>query len=599
MSITSVTVLKNIWEYHQKNIVKKKILHNLSIEQNILIATLSIVMIMLFITSTVYYSVFSYRTDSLVESQSREINKQIVLNYESYINSVIETANYIQFASLNLDVNESSEKLQDVFLYNSEIKKDVVSIFLFDEKGKKLLGNELNNLLFYDISNEEWFMNAVNEKAIFHFSAPHNQSVSLNRDDVVISVSRSVEYTWNGVKKTGVILIELNFRTLTDLADKTNLGEGGHILILNDDDSLIYYSGTIDEKGFSESLQIAIDNFLGGFRSRINNTEMYLNINTLIHTRWRIVTVSNVNEIALARQQILLILLFIFIIGFFITTVVSLIISRRISRPLNELKKTMFRVENGDFDIKVEVTGQKEVVRLSRSFNSMLEEIRTLMKKVVSEQKDKRKTELKALQNQINPHFLYNTLDSIVWLAENQRSEDVITTVIALARFFRISISKGETYIPVKDEISHIKNYLTIQKIRYVDKFEYTFEVDQEIFDYKVMKLILQPIVENAIYHGVGDETEHITIRAYKMDKFLVFEVENTGYGITDERIEEIYDILKGTHSQSSVGMRNVYLRLKLFYGEDADLKITSVLDEMTRIKLLIPAQTENTEVSK
>jgi len=579
--------------------VKKKILHNLSIEQNILIATLSIVMIMLFITSTVYYSVFSYRTDSLVESQSREINKQIVLNYESYINSVIETANYIQFASLNLDVNESSEKLQDVFLYNSEIKKDVVSIFLFDEKGKKLLGNELNNLLFYDISNEEWFMNAVNEKAIFHFSAPHNQSVSLNRDDVVISVSRSVEYTWNGVKKTGVILIELNFRTLTDLADKTNLGEGGHILILNDDDSLIYYSGTIDEKGFSESLQIAIDNFLGGFRSRINNTEMYLNINTLIHTRWRIVTVSNVNEIALARQQILLILLFIFIIGFFITTVVSLIISRRISRPLNELKKTMFRVENGDFDIKVEVTGQKEVVRLSRSFNSMLEEIRTLMKKVVSEQKDKRKTELKALQNQINPHFLYNTLDSIVWLAENQRSEDVITTVIALARFFRISISKGETYIPVKDEISHIKNYLTIQKIRYVDKFEYTFEVDQEIFDYKVMKLILQPIVENAIYHGVGDETEHITIRAYKMDKFLVFEVENTGYGITDERIEEIYDILKGTHSQSSVGMRNVYLRLKLFYGEDADLKITSVLDEMTRIKLLIPAQTENTEVSK
>lgn len=579
--------------------MKKKILHNLSIEQNILIATLSIVMIMLFITSTVYYSVFSYRTDSLVESQSREINKQIVLNYESYINSVIETANYIQFASLNLDVNESSEKLQDVFLYNSEIKKDVVSIFLFDEKGKKLLGNELNNLLFYDISNEEWFMNAVNEKAIFHFSAPHNQSVSLNRDDVVISVSRSVEYTWNGVKKTGVILIELNFRTLTDLADKTNLGEGGHILILNDDDSLIYYSGTIDEKGFSESLQIAIDNFLGGFRSRINNTEMYLNINTLIHTRWRIVTVSNVNEIALARQQILLILLFIFIIGFFITTVVSLIISRRISRPLNELKKTMFRVENGDFDIKVEVTGQKEVVRLSRSFNSMLEEIRTLMKKVVSEQKDKRKTELKALQNQINPHFLYNTLDSIVWLAENQRSEDVITTVIALARFFRISISKGETYIPVKDEISHIKNYLTIQKIRYVDKFEYTFEVDQEIFDYKVMKLILQPIVENAIYHGVGDETEHITIRAYKMDKFLVFEVENTGYGITDERIEEIYDILKGTHSQSSVGMRNVYLRLKLFYGEDADLKITSVLDEMTRIKLLIPAQTENTEVSK
>ena len=556
-------------------------------------------MIMLLITSTVYYSVFSNRTDSLVESQSREINKQIVLNYESYINSVIETANNIQFASLNLDVKNSYDKLQDVFLYNSEIKKDVVSIFLFDDQGNQLLGSELNNVVFYNISNEEWFRNAVNERAIFHFSAPHNQSVSLNRDDVVISVSRSVEYSWDKVKKNGVILIELNFRTLTDLADKTNLGEGGHLLILNDDDSLIYYSGKIDNGDFTESLNIAINNYLGGFRTRINNAEMYLNINTLVQTRWRIVTVNNVNEIALARQQILLILLFVFIISFLLTTVVSLVISRRISRPLNELKKTMFKVENGDFYTKVEVSGQKEVVRLSKSFNSMLEEIRTLMQAVVSEQKEKRKTELKALQNQINPHFLYNTLDSIVWLAEKHRSEDVVTTVIALARFFRISISKGETFIPVKDEISHIQNYLTIQKIRYVDKFEYTFEIDQEIYDYKVMKLILQPIVENAIYHGVGDETEHITIRAYKKEQFLVFEVENTGYGITEERIEEIYDILKGTHSKSSVGMRNVYLRLKLFYGEEADITISSVLDEMTRIQLLIPAEKENIKESE
>lgn len=574
--------------------MKNKIFHNLSIEQNILIATLSIVMIVLFITGTVYYSVFSSRTDSLVESQSREINKQIVLNYESYINSVIETANYIQFASLNLDVGESSEELQDVFWYNSEIKKDVVSIFLFNESGEKLLGNELNLTRLYDISGEEWFRNALYEKAIFHFSAPHNQSVSINNDDLVISVSKSVEFTWQGEKKDGIILIELNFRTLTDLADKTNLGEGGHLLILNDDDSLIYFSGGLDENGYSESLKIAVDNYLGGFRTRIANKEMYLNINTLVHTRWRIVTVNNVNDIALARQQILLILLFIFIISFLLTTVVSLIISRRISRPLNELKKTMFKVENGDFYTKVEVSGQKEVVHLSKSFNSMLEEIRTLMKEVVSEQKEKRKTELKVLQNQINPHFLYNTLDSIVWLAENNRTDDVVTTVIALARFFRISISRGETYIPVRDEISHIENYLTIQKIRYVDKFEYSFEIEEEVFDFKVMKLILQPIVENAIYHGVGDETEYITIRAGKKDNFLVFDVENTGYGITEERIEEIYRILKGTHSKSSVGMRNVYLRLKLFYGDDADIIITSVLDEKTSIRLLIPAESKD-----
>jgi len=558
-------------------------------------------MTVLLISSTVYYSVFARRSDSLVESQSREINKQIVLNYESYINSVIETANYIQFASLNRDVALSSEELGDVFFYNSEIKKDVVSIYLFDEKGNKLLGNELNPLRLIDIAEEEWFLNALNERSIFHFSAPHDQSVSREMIDQVISVTRSVEYTWMGEKQKGVILIELNFRVLTDLAEKTNLGEGGHIMILNDRDSLIYHSGRMDDEGFDESLSLAEKNYLGGFRTRLKNRDMYLNINTLAHTRWRIVTVNNINEIAEARQQLLLIVLLIFLASFAVTTVVSLFISRRISSPLNQLKKAMLKIEKGDFTTRVLVSsGQKEVLRLSRSFNSMLEEIHSLMDKVVNEQREKRKTELKALQNQINPHFLYNTLDSIVWLAENNRSEDVVTTVIALARFFRISISKGQQFISLKDEISHIKNYLTIQKIRYVDKFEYSFEIDPQIYDQKVMKLILQPIVENAIYHGVGDdEVEKITIRAGQKGKFIVFEVENTGYGITEERIAEIYEILKGNHSIASVGMRNVYLRLKLFYGDEADIKISSVLDEKTTIKLFIPIKKDMERKSK
>ena len=551
-------------------------------------------MIVLFLTSTIYYSVFTNRINSLIENQSREINKQIVLNYESYIKSVIETSNYIQAASLNLDVRDSYNELQDIYLYNSEIKKDVVSIFLFDEEGKKILGNSPDNMRFYNIPDENWFKNALSEKTTFHFSAPHRQSLASIRNEEVISVSKSVKYSTAGTEKDGILLIELNFKTLTDLADKTNLGQGGHILILNDDDSIIYLSGKREQKDLSASIEIAVNNYLGGFKTEIDSMEMYININTLIQTRWRIVTINNVNELALARREMLLILFIIFVLSFAVTAFVSFIISGRISSPLNQLKKSMLKIEKGDFHTKVEVSGQKEVVRLSRSFNSMLAEISRLMDKVVNEQREKRKTELKALQNQINPHFLYNTLDSIVWLAENKRTEDVITTVIALARFFRISISKGETFIPVKDEISHIKNYLTIQKIRYVDKFEYNFEIDPEVYDFKVMKLILQPIVENAIYHGVGEETEHITIRSYLDGGFLVFEVENTGYGITEERIEDIYSILKGENSKSSVGMRNVYLRLKLFYGDKADIHISSELDELTIIKILIPAEPGN-----
>ena len=576
-------------EYHQKNIVKK-LIRNLSIVQSILISTLGVVIVMLIFSSIIHYTLFSSSTDSLVESQSREINKQIVLNYENYINSIIETSNYIQLASINLDAKKNFQQLQDIYLINSDLKKDVVSIFLFDMDGGKTLGNEVRNNRINNISHESWFTDAVKEKQIFHFSVSPEQSVSAGKEEQVIYVSKAVEYTEGGHRNEGVILIELNFKIITDLAVKTNLGEGGHILILDDDDSVIYSSATYDQQRTGESVKIAVSRIFGGFNAVIDSVAMYVNINTLSHTRWRIVTVNNVNDIAMTKKRIVYMLLIISLISSFVSGSIALLLSLRISNPLNKLEKSMYEIEQGNFNTKVNISGQKEIVGLAESFNSMIDKIRFLMESVVNEQREKRKTELRALQNQINPHFLYNTLDSIVWLAEKQRTDDVITTVIALARFFRISISKGETFIPVQDEISHIRNYLTIQKIRYVDKFEYTIEIDSNVFEYKVMKLILQPIVENAIYHGVGDEVELITIKVYKKDGFLIFEVNNTGYGITKDRIAEIRKILEGSSPGNSVGMRNVYQRLKLYYGEEADIIITSNLDEMTNIKIIMPA---------
>jgi len=566
-------------------------MRKLSIGQNILIAILGIVFSMLLVTGIIFYTTFSQRTDNLVESQSREINKQIVLNYESYINSVIETANYVQYASLNLDVNSAAPELQDIYLINSEIKRDVVSILLFDSQGVQILGDPVRETRREGISGESWFVSALEEKSIFHFSAVNSQSVSADNDEQVISVSRSVKYTDTGKNENGVILIELNFRTITDLAEKTNLGPNGHILILDADDSLIYSSGTYDQIRSQESINIAVQNYFGGFPAEIDDKVMHMNITPLSQTRWRIVTVNDVDEVARAKRRMLLILVIIFIVSGVVAAASAVAISRRISSPMKLLRESMANIEKGDFYSKVSVSGQREVVHLAASFNRMIDTIRSLMEKVVEEQRDKRKTELRALQNQINPHFLYNTLDSIVWLAENNRTDDVITTVVALAKFFRISISRGETFIPVTDELSHIRNYLTIQQIRYQEKFTYTFEIDEGIYEYKVMKLILQPIVENAIYHGIGDEQEKITIRGYKENGMLIFEVENTGYGVTEERISEMYEILDGTHEVNSVGIRNVYQRLKLYYGAEGNIIITSKLDEMTNIKLVIPIE--------
>ncbi len=559
--------------------------------------TLGIVSLALILTSVVFLGVFSKLLDDIIESQAREINKQIVMNYESYINSVIETANYIQTSTIKYDVLEDTASLDDLYIANTEIKKDVVSIVLFDTDGKRIAGSFLNKEIERNISSFPWFSQALAIKEIYHFSTEQGKSIADNKAEKVISISKSVSYTSGKITENGVLLIELNNETLTDLAKKTNLGESGHLLILNDKGALLYSSEGGDGSMTKLSTPIARNMYLGSSKATINNINMYISVNTLIQTRWRIVTVSNINEIRNAMTRLSGILLLIFLVAVAVSALVAGLISFRVSHPINQLKTAMLNIEQGDFSKPISVSGQIEVVTLAHSFNSMIMKIQELMSRLVSQQREKRKMELHILQNQINPHFLYNTLDSIVWLAEHRRNKDVITTVVSLAHFFRISISKGESFIPIEDEIFHVENYLTIQNIRYVNKFTYEISVDEKLNKIKVMKLILQPLVENAIYHGIGDEEGKINIRGFLENDFIIFQIINTGYGLTNEKIEEMYNTMKGGSERPSIGIRNVYQRLKLYYGDKADMIISSIPDESTTITLVIPIDVKENEV--
>ncbi len=216
------------------------------------------------------------------------------------------------------------------------------------------------------------------------------------------------------------------------------------------------------------------------------------------------------------------------------------------------------------------------------------------MERVLREQKEKRKTEFIALQTQINPHFLYNTLDSIIWLSENKMNEQVVEMIVALSKYFRTSISQGKTIITAEEELEHARNYLLIQKIRYSSKFDYVFEIDEEILKVNAVKLILQPLIENAIYHGISsDEDGIIIIRAYQSDGLMVFEVENNGYGLTKSQIEDIYLNMKSKIKNTSIGLKNIYQRLKLYYGDTANLEIISELDEKTIVRLTYPMKAQ------
>ena len=551
--------------------------------------TVAIVAVVLLLTGMVFLAVFSRLIDESVELQAREINKQIVMNYESYINSVIETANYIQFESINLDVGRNKAVVDELYHVNTDIKKDVVSIFLFDERGHEIAGPTLDPASRETIRRRHWFSSALQFREIYNFSAEQEKSIAEGRDELVISVSKAVEFPMNGATSSGVLLIELNNDTITDLARKTNLGDRGHLLILNESGKLLYSSEPTPQAMTATSSVIAADLVLGSRRVSIDRTDMVINVTTLLQTRWLIATVSNIDAIRSARSSLMGILVVIFLVSTAISALVAGFISIQISRPINQLKSAMLKIEAGDFSAPISVSGQKEIVSLAHSFESMVLKTQELMASLVSQQRDKRKAELLVLQNQINPHFLYNTLDSIVWLAEHDKSRDVITMVVSLAHFFRISISKGEIFVPVEDEVFHVENYLTIQSIRYVGKFTWTVTVDESMKKLKVMKLILQPIVENAIYHGIGEEDGEITLTGAIEGDFMVFRVSNTGYGISDKKIAEMYDVMRGGRERPSVGIRNVYQRLKLYYGERADIVVTSVPDESTTVALYIP----------
>jgi two-component system sensor histidine kinase YesM len=259
-------------------------------------------------------------------------------------------------------------------------------------------------------------------------------------------------------------------------------------------------------------------------------------------------------------------------------------ISGSITKPIRELHKTTRFIAAGNLDVRVENKNVDEIAGLSMSFNVMIEKIKELIENSKKEQENLKKSELKALQAQINPHFLYNTLDTIVWMAEANKTEQVIEIVKALSNFFRITLSKGRDWISVRDEVEHIRSYLIIQKIRYRDILDFDITVSDEILDYKILKLTLQPIVENALYHGVKNKRSRgtITIKGIlDTDKSILFEIRDNGIGITEDKLQKIQRELKDGSAEaiitdSGFGLANVQKRIKLYYGKQYGLCIAS-----------------------
>lgn len=449
-----------------------------------------------------------------------------------------------------------------------------------------------------DVTKQEWFIQAMNRMENIHFSTPHVQNLfddGTYRYYWVISASRVVELTNGTESQTGVLLVDMDYSGISRMMEQINAsGNGQYYYLCDGNGNIIYHPHQVqlDNGMQSESRVKAAASDEKIYDEYMEGVHRKVIVNSISYTGWKLVGVMPYSIFTTRMADIKQFVLVVSLLMAMMLELINQVVSVRISSPIMKLNNSVNKYEEGK-EPHIYIGGSEEIRHLGKSIQESYKQNLSLMKRVVWEQNERRKSELDVLQSQINPHFLYNTLDSITWMIEGEKNEEAAFMITQLAKLFRISLSKGHTIISIRDELQHAQSYMNIQKIRYKNKFEVVFDIDPEILDHCVVKLVLQPILENAINYGIRemDGCGIINICGKKADDRIILSVSDNGMGIPDD---EIGFLLKDTNRirkrGSGVGLVNVNNRIKILFGGQYGLYIESELDEGTTVYINIPA---------
>lgn len=546
------------------------------------------------------YSRLDSQYTALIRSENREMIRQVNRSVDAYLRTVMKLSDSLYYGVIkNADLSSDSVNSEFTLLYDNN--KDVVAnIALLSKDGELLAAVPAARLKTdLDVTGEAWFQDSLKRTDNLHFTLPHVQYMFDNHENQyhwVITMSRAVEIMDGTSTDQGVLLIDISYASLQQLLDNAALGNGGYLYMISSGGDLIYHPKMqlIDSGLASENLEAAAGYRDGSYQENYEGEPRDIFVKSVGYTGWRIVGVTPTRGMTLNNLKTNLLLVFIVALVWYILMLINAYISSRITNPIHELEKSVNELEAGHLDTKVYMGGSYEIRHLGRSIGEMAKRIQTLMDDIVAEHESKRKSEFDTLQSQINPHFLYNTLDIIVWMIENEQKSEAVKIVTALARFFRISLSKGRSIIPVRDEVEHVRNYLMIQQKRFKNKFVYRIETEPDALDYASLKLMLQPLVENAIYHGMEfmDGDGVIQVKAYLENGDLWFVIRDNGLGMTKEQAASLLTDQPHTssHRGSGIGVKNVNERIHLYFGEEYGLRIESEPDEGTTITIHLPA---------
>ncbi|MUG70753.1 MULTISPECIES: histidine kinase [Paenibacillus] len=553
-----------------------------------------ITLLVMIVVSGILYNKFSGTAEQNAFLSNEQIVEQVKYNLEIYLQNMAQVFEKVD-SKVRAGDAVSNERLLEQIGTILETRSDVVSMGLFGEDGTLINGLPAAPMRANTrLTEQSWFRAALENPNHLTFSLPHVQNLYKGEYKWVVSMSKGIKINREGRTYNAVLLVDVNFRTIDDLLRRVSLGKKGYVYIIDDSAGNIVYhpQQQLIYAGLKyENVEQALKYTFGNYVDSSSGEKRLITIKTVNNIGWKIIGVSYMDEIVTTRKEIgtFISWLLLFVIVFVL--LISAFMSARISMPIKRLERSMRKVEQGDFDIHLEVQGEDEVGRLSRRFNFMVVRIRELMGQIIHEQEAKRKGELEVLQAQINPHFLYNTLNSVVRMAGSGKSEEVITMITSLSKFFRISLSKGKHIIPVQDELEHVRHYLIIQKMRYKRKFDFVIEADDEVLAVPTLKLILQPIVENAIYHAMEIMVDDglIEIAAERLGSRVRLQVRDNGPGIPPDKLERLLSGDARSDEGSGVGVKNVHERIRLHFGESYGLEIESKLEVGTTVTLWIP----------
>lgn len=523
--------------------------------------------ISILIISLMLFSWYKQSSSKLMTYEKEETSQE-VKNASIYVASYLEkNKNLASLLAMSaesqniMDDKTDFKNLKDIIKVSEKSDEFIKKIFLVSENGNIISNEKVSLETNKDMKNISWYKKLINSNNMAFASKADFSKISSDSSKNIISISKEIKDKNN--KRLGFVVINLSYKFLEDFLSTINFGKDGYVFILSSEEELLFKSKNMEDFGKKDYEKL--------LKKRMKPEKMdFVSSNVFIpNTQWKLVGISFSNAISNLKKQLIESSLILALIVFILTLLVSIFVSKKISKPIiyliGEIKKTDKKL----YKIKSLPQASSEIQILTKEYNNLIDRIFVLTEDIEKKEEQKRTYQVKALQSQINPHFLYNTLDTILWLVEFGENEKAIKVTKNLGMLLRNSLNIDEDFVKLDKEIGHAKNYLDIQKIRYDNKFTYEFIKKIQTSSLYVPKLILQPIIENAIYHGIREKKSksYIKIIVEKNPEYLIIKIIDNGLG-PKEKKENIPTKLGG------IGMENVNNRIKLLCGEKYNLKM-------------------------